>query len=141
MNAHDGAGFAYLRSGDPAQAIERFERALQLFPEHARSLVGLGAAQAAHGNRDAAESAFTRSTAAIDGLRRGGRNSEAALSEAMLHAVRGKVDDACQSLNLLLERPDVPFSGWTIPIEPLLESLRRDSQFEQVRVRLADRAR
>jgi hypothetical protein len=55
--------------------------------------------------------------------------------------VQGRTDEAVQSLNLLLDRPDVPFSGWTIPIEPLLEPLRRDSQFEQVRTRLADRAK
>jgi len=141
MNAHDGAGFAFLRAGEPAQAVDRFERALHLFPEHARSLVGLGAAHAAHGNADAAAAAFTRSTTAIDGLRRGGRHSEAALAEAMHHAVQGRTDAAFQSLNLLLDRPDVPFSGWTIPIEPLLEPLRRDSQFEQVRTRLAERAK
>jgi DNA-binding winged helix-turn-helix (wHTH) protein/Tfp pilus assembly protein PilF len=141
MNAHDGAGFAFLRAGEPAQAVDQFERALHLFPEHARSLVGLGAAHAANGHADAAEAAFKRSTAAIDGLRRGGRNSEAALAEAMHHAVQGRTDAAVQSLNLLLDRPDVPFSGWTIPIEPLLEPLRRDSQFEQVRTRLADRAK
>jgi DNA-binding winged helix-turn-helix (wHTH) protein/Tfp pilus assembly protein PilF len=141
MNAHDGAGFAFLRAGDAAQAVDQFERALHLFPEHARSLVGLGAAHAAHGNAEAAEAAFKRSTAAIDGLRRGGRNSEAALAEAMHHAVQGRADAAVHSLNQLLDRPDVPFSGWTIPIEPLLEPLRRDSQFEQVRARLADRAK
>jgi DNA-binding winged helix-turn-helix (wHTH) protein/Flp pilus assembly protein TadD len=141
MNAHDGAGFAFLRAGEPAQAVDQFERALHLFPEHARSLVGLGAAHAAHGDANASEAAFKRSTAAIDGLRRGGRNSEAALAEAMHHAVQGRTDAAVQSLNLLLDRPDVPFSGWTIPIEPLLEPLRRDSQFEQVRTRLADRAK
>jgi len=141
MNAHDGSGFAFLRAGDPGQAVERFERALQLFPEHARSLVGLGAAHSANGNTDAAEAAFKRSTAAVDGLRRGGRNSEAAIAEAMHHAAQGRTDAALQSLNLLLDRPDVPFSGWTIPIEPLLEPLRRDGQFEQVRMRLADRAK
>jgi adenylate cyclase len=141
MNAYDGAGFAFLRAGAPGPAVERFERALELFPEHARSLVGLGAALAANGNADGADAAFNRSSAAIDGLRRGGRYSEAALAEAMHHAVRGRTDAGLQSLNLLLDRPDVPFSGWTIPIEPLLERLRRDSQFGQVIARLADRAR
>ncbi len=46
MNAHDGAGFAYLQTGSPRQAADQFRRALELFPEHARSLVGLGAALA-----------------------------------------------------------------------------------------------
>ncbi len=141
MNAHDGAAFAWLRAGDPRQAVECFNRALELFPEHARSLVGLGSSLQAAADAAGAESAFDRAKTAIDGLRRGGRGSEALLAEAMLHAVRGASDDACQALNALLDRPDVPFSGWTIPIEPLLEPLHANRDFERVTARLADRAR
>ena len=47
MNAHDGAGFAALAQGEPGAAVASFGRALELYPEHARSLVGLGAAHAA----------------------------------------------------------------------------------------------
>ena len=46
MNAHDGTGFARMMAGDPVGAVEKFRKALELFPEHARSLVGLGAAHA-----------------------------------------------------------------------------------------------
>ena len=63
-----------------------FRQALELYPEHARSLVGLGAALAAHGDRAAAADAFARAAAAIDALRRGGRGSEATLAEAFLHS-------------------------------------------------------
>jgi DNA-binding winged helix-turn-helix (wHTH) protein/Tfp pilus assembly protein PilF len=141
MNAHDGAGFALLRAGTPDAAAAQFESALGLFPEHARSLVGLGAAHAAAGDTAAAGDAFDRASAAIAGLRRGGRNSEATLSEAMLHAVRGNAEGALQCLDTLFERPDMPFSGWTIPIEPLLESLRDRADYKPIAVRLADKAR
>ena len=50
MNAHDGAGFASLRDGNGKAAAAEFRSALALFPEHARSLVGLGAALMASGD-------------------------------------------------------------------------------------------
>ena len=141
MNAHDGAGFAYLRTNEPAQAVAAFERALELFPEHARTLVGLGAALAAAGETSGAQLAFARTASAIDALRRGGRSSEATLAEAMSHAVQGRIEPALECLNTLLDRPDLPFSGWTIRIEPLLEPVRRHPDFTRVATRLADRAR
>ncbi len=134
-------GFALLRAGDPHQAAAAFRRALELFPEHARTLVGLAAANLAAGESSDAESAFTRATTAIDALRRGGRGSEANLSEAMYHAVRGDADRSTQALIALLERPDLPFSGWTIPIEPLLEPIRTHDGYKHVTTKLADRAR
>ncbi len=81
MNAHDGAGFASMKSGDHAGAIEQFTKALALFPAHARSLIGLGTARAAGGDAAGAESSFAAAITAIDDLRRGGRSSEAALAE------------------------------------------------------------
>jgi hypothetical protein len=63
------------------------------------------------------------------------------LAEAMYHAVRGETDQVMQALNALLDKPDVPFSGWTIPIEPLLESVRKVEGFQKITARLADRAR
>ena len=141
MNAHDGAGFASMKSGDHAGAIEQFTKALALFPAHARSLIGLGTARAAGGDAAGAESSFAAAITAIDDLRRGGRNSEAALAEAMLRAVRGDVAAAIASLTTLLERPDLPFSGWTIPIEPLLAPVRQHADYEGVRAKLAERAR
>ena len=59
----------------------------------------------------------------------------------MLHSVRGDAAAAIQSLTTLLERPDLPFSGWTIPIEPLLAAVRQHADYEGVRAKLAERAR
>ena len=141
MNAHDGAGFAYLDRREPASAIEAFRKALALFPDHARSLVGLGAALSAAGDADGSGAALTQASAAIDALRRGGRSSEAMMAEAMSCSVRGDAERAVELLHALLDKPDMPFSGWTIPIEPLLEPLRKLPEYQRVTGRLAERAR
>ena len=141
MNAHDGAGFAHLASGDPGAAVERFRQALGLFPEHARSLVGLGGALRADGEAVAADAAFARASSAIEALRRGGRSGEAAMAEALQHAVRGRQEDAVAALHRLLDKAELSFSGWTIPVEPLLAPLRQTPAFQGVLTKLADRAR
>lgn len=141
MNACDGQGFARLRAGDPRTGVEHFHRALELYPDHARSLVGLGTAHTAARQPDDARQAFARAAAAIDALRRGGRGSEAALAQAFVKASAGRLDDGIECLKSLLERTDVPFAGWTIPIEPLLEPLRRHPGFDQILATLASRAR
>jgi len=141
MNAHDGTGFAHLQKGDAAAAAVQFRCALELFPAHARSLIGLGAALAADGDDGGAAAAFGRAEEAIDALRRGGRTSEASMALALHHAARGQVDDAIDCLHALLERADLPFSGWTMPIEPLFARMRETPDFERVMARLAERAR
>ncbi len=141
MNAHDGAGFAHLATGDAHAAVSRFRRALALFPDHARSLVGLGTALRRDGDRAAADDAFSRATSAIESLRRGGRNGEAALVEAFLLAVRDKRDEAVLALHRLLDKAESSFTGWTIPVEPLLDRLRGTPAFAGVLSKLAERAR
>lgn len=41
----------------------------------------------------------------------------------------------------LMERAQLPFTGWTIPVEPLLEPLRELNGYQGVADRLAERAR
>jgi tetratricopeptide (TPR) repeat protein len=141
MNAHDGLGFAHLRGGDGVAAASMFRRALERYPEHARSLVGLGAAEQLSGRRRAADAAFASAAAAIDGLRRGGRAGEAALADAFLHTACRRPAEAISTLRGLLDRAEMAFTGWTIPIEPLLAPLRADPGFAGVLAALADRAR
>jgi DNA-binding winged helix-turn-helix (wHTH) protein/tetratricopeptide (TPR) repeat protein len=141
MNAYDGAGFVSLQASDHAVAAAMFRRALELFPEHARSLVGLGAALAGAGDDLGAEGAFARATSAIAALRQGGRPSEATLAEALLHAVRGRHVEALDALRKLVERPELPFTGWTIPVEPLLAPVRRLPAYGDIAARLAENAR
>ena len=141
MNACDGGGFAKLRAGDPAGAVQHFTRALGLFPEHARSLVGLGAALAAAGKRKDAAAAFNRADAAIVALRKGGRGSEATIAQAFLNTATGRSAEAIDCLRSLLNRADLPFTGWTIPVEPLLDPLKHERGFQEVLQTLAARAR
>jgi DNA-binding winged helix-turn-helix (wHTH) protein len=141
MNAHDGAGFAGLRTGDSAAAADHFRCALALFPEHARSLIGLGAALESSGDKAGAEDAFSRSEASIESLRRGGRGSEAMLAAALHNAARGEHDAALHTLHELLDRAELPFSGWTIPIEPLLAPVRQLRGYAGIAEQLAERAR
>ena len=141
MNAHDGAGFVHLQTGDPADAAFRFRKALELFPDHAKSLVGLGAALSADGEAPAAEAAFAKAVVAIDSLRRGGRTGEATLAEALNHVVRRREDAAVNCLQTLLDRPEMSFTGWTIPVEPLFQELRDRPAFQPILGRLAERAR
>lgn len=141
MNAWDGAGFVALLAGDPAEAAAMFGRALALFPQHARSLIGLGSALRAKGEPAEAEAAFARAAAAIEALRQGGRAGEATLAEAFLHAAHGRSADALEALRRLVERPALPFAGWTVPLEPLLAPLRGLPAFQEIRARVADNAR
>ena len=141
MNAYDGAGFAALETGNASEAVAMFRRALELFPEHARSLVGLGAALAASGDKNAAESAFTHASQAIDALGRGGRAREATLAQSFMDVVQGRTERATGALKRLVERPEVPFGGWTIPIEPLFAALRERADFQEILTTLAANAR
>jgi hypothetical protein len=141
MNAHDGAGFAHMADGDASAAAARFRKALELFPEHGRSLVGLGAALHQDGDRAAAGDAFGRADKAIESLRRGGRSGQAFMVEAFHHAVKDRRDEAVLALHRLLDRPESSFSGWTIPVEPLLTPLRGTPAFASVLGKLAERAR
>jgi hypothetical protein len=59
----------------------------------------------------------------------------------MSFAVRGDGERSLEVLHALLDKPDMPFSGWTIPIEPLLASLRKHSDYQRVTGRLSERAR
>lgn len=141
MNACDGLGFLHLTAGRPADAVPMFRRALELYPDHARSLAGLGAALAASGDAKAATFALEQADAAIAGLHRGGRRGEAALAEAFVQSVRKDFNAALATLTRVVDQPEMPFTGWTIPIEPLFARLRGRSEFQPVLAALAARAR
>jgi DNA-binding winged helix-turn-helix (wHTH) protein/tetratricopeptide (TPR) repeat protein len=141
MNAWDGAGFAAIAKGNHASAVSHFKEALALFPDHARSLVGLGAALKAGRKTAEADAAFAKAQTAIDALRRGGRGTEATLAHAFLHATNERSSEALQCLRTLLDKSDLPFSGWTIPVEPLLHSLHPQPAFQQILQTLSARAR
>jgi DNA-binding winged helix-turn-helix (wHTH) protein/tetratricopeptide (TPR) repeat protein len=140
MNACDGLGFTLLKAGRAADAATMFRRALKHYPEHARSQVGLAAALRETGDTSGATAALACASGAIDALRRGGRSGEARLSESFALVVQGHDDEAVVVIQSLLEEAELPFTGWTIPIEPLLAPLRRTPAFREILKRLAERA-
>jgi DNA-binding winged helix-turn-helix (wHTH) protein/tetratricopeptide (TPR) repeat protein len=140
MNACDGAGFAMLRAGRPKDAEGMFRRALEHYPDHARSLVGLAASLKQRDDEKGADAALTRASAAIAALRKGGRGGEARLAESFVLVVSGREDEAVTAVHRVLDEAELPFTGWTIPIEPLLAPLSGQSGFRDALKRLAERA-
>jgi hypothetical protein len=63
------------------------------------------------------------------------------LASALHDAARGEHDAALHSLHELLDRAELPFSGWTIPIEPMLDPVRQLRGYAIVAEQLAERAR
>ncbi len=141
MDSHVGLGYAHGLEGRLDTAREMFGRALARYPRHGRSLLGLTAVSLAAGRRADAKAYAARASEAVAELRRGGRDAEATVSQAIEHVVFGRLDEAVAALEELLVRAELPFAGWTIPIEPLLRPLHGRPGFERVLARLADRAR
>ena len=125
---------------DFAGAETMFCKALDIYPDHARSLIGLSAAHDQRGERAAAEGALAHAWRALDELRESGRAAEAAMATAFAHIVAGRRDEAIAGLTRLVTDAPPGFAGWTIPIEPLLADLKSEPAFRAILARLADRA-
>jgi DNA-binding winged helix-turn-helix (wHTH) protein len=140
MNAFDGLGFAALAAGDAVRAEASFRRALDLFPGHARSHVGLAVALARGGRAREAEAERALAREAASDLSRGGRGMAARLAEAFERVAVGAMDEACDALERLLATEGNFFAGWTVPIEPLLAPLRGHARFAGILQTVAERA-
>ena len=126
MNAYDGAGFAALRDRPAAEAA-RHVPAGRWSSSRSTRVRSSGSARrwlpTATGRRPPTRLPARR--AAIDALRRGGRASEATLAEAFLHSVNGRPSRRiARPPRARCSPTGLPFTGWTIPIEPLFEPLR-----------------
>jgi DNA-binding winged helix-turn-helix (wHTH) protein len=140
MNAYDGLGFAAIESGDLSLATESFRRALELFPGHARSHVGLAVAFRRAGDPQAAAVELDHARQSAADLGRGGRLAAARLAEAFERVAAGGPADACEALEQLLAVEGPYFIGWTIRIEPLLAPLKGHPRFERVLATVVERA-
>jgi DNA-binding winged helix-turn-helix (wHTH) protein/TolB-like protein/Flp pilus assembly protein TadD len=140
MDAYDGHGFARLARGDAAGAEKMFSEAISIFPDHARSLVGLATARLAQRRTSEAHQALSRARFAIDVLNASGRSTEASMASAFCDIASGRPEDAVAGLSSLLSSAPPGFAGWTAPIEPLLNPLHNTSAFEAVLRSLARRA-
>lgn len=140
MDAYDGLGFVSLGRRDGATAAAMFERALERYPDHARSLAGLAQALLIGGAKDRASQCLAHARRSIDELRQNQRFSEAAMAAAFCQIVSGDRSGAIETLGQLLISAPPGAAGWTLPVEPLLAPLRADPAFQIVLARLADRA-
>jgi len=141
-HARLGRGAALLRSDRPRDAVGSFTAALELYPQHAPTLVGLALAHRAAGESAAADAAFAAADRGLATLTRT-RPVEAALVRAQLLASRGGPgagEDAVEALAALLTDAPPGFAGWTIPVEPLLSQLASNQCFAGVRAALDARA-
>jgi len=140
MHAHQGRGAALLTAGRVDEAIDAFRRAIELYPDHAQSHLGLAQALRSKSATSAAESHLAKAEEAATTLARS-RPIEAAMVRALLLVTRGHFEEAGRTLELVLADASPGFAGWTLPIEPLLKQLRGNQRFTAVLRRLADRAR
>ncbi len=141
MDAFDGHGYALLQAGDPAGAAMMFERALERYPDHARSWLGLVAVRQRQQRVTDAEQAMTRARKAMDELRAHGRSGEATMAAAFSQVLSDRLPEAVLTLEELLSDAPPGFAGWTMPVEPFLTPLRGDASFRRVLTILSERAR
>ncbi len=140
MDAYDGHGFARLARDDAAGAESMFLKAIAIYPDHARSLIGLAAARLRLGLETAAHEALNQALHAIHELSRSGRTTEAAMASAFWHVASARQEDALATLAKLLDEAPPGFAGWTIPVEPLLAAVHGTTACHAVLRRLAERA-
>lgn len=140
LDADLGHAYARIAEGDLAGAESMLRRALDRFPDHARSWVAMAVVCRRQGRRPDAEAAMSRALDAIEELRRHGRRAEAEVTAALLQATTGAESEAVASLGRLLATAPAGFAGWTLPIEPFLSDLRGRGALRDVLARLSARA-
>src|SRR5262249_6585645 len=140
MSARHCRGVCQLRVGRHREAIASFEAALELYPEHAQSHLGLMLALRAIGSV-ARAGAVSKALESILSRLGDARPVEASLVGSQLMAIEGQPDEAGEVLCTLLDTAPPGFAGWSIPIEPFLAQLHGSKAFTIVLRRLADRAR
>ena len=140
MHARHGSGAALLRAGRFEEAAKTFQDALDLYPSHAPSHLGLRLALRGLGSHAAADAELTAIEDALRTLDRA-RPAEAAIVRSMGLAAAGQIDGACQVLRRLLDEAPPGFVAWTLPVEPLLRQHADQKVFAPVFAALATRAR
>jgi hypothetical protein len=118
-----------------------FGRALEAFPDHARSLLGVAAACYGLGLTAVGDAAAQHASRAAGELLSGARAAEAAMAVAMGHVVGARRLEATSVLEQLVASASPGFAGWTIPIEPFFTALGADAGFQRVLSRLSERSK
>jgi DNA-binding winged helix-turn-helix (wHTH) protein/tetratricopeptide (TPR) repeat protein len=140
MNARCGRGAALLRAERAGEAVESFRRALDLYPDHAPSHLGLAAALGQIGSAAEAAAASERAQSSLPVLERA-QTIEAGRVRALVLASQGRLAEAVETLGRLIESAPPGFACWTLPVEPFLTQLSGFKGFATILERLAERAR
>jgi tetratricopeptide (TPR) repeat protein len=136
-HAQIGAGFAHLAAGDPAGAIDAFRLALETPPRHGRALIGL---QYAFRQTSLAAEADHLSAQIDRAIAAEQRLDEAVQCAAAAKLSRGDAEGAYATLTRFLAAAPAGLTGWTIPIDPALTSLRAHPEYPTLMALLAARA-
>jgi DNA-binding winged helix-turn-helix (wHTH) protein/tetratricopeptide (TPR) repeat protein len=139
VRSHLGRGLAMLSTGAADEAAAACRRALELYPLHPESHLGLALALTALGSARAATAEIAKAEEALSVLARA-RPFEAATLSASMCVVRGQHDEAVTTLAALIDTAH-PAAAWSLPIDPLLQPLRKDEGFRAILDRLAVLAR
>lgn len=139
MHASLGLGFAHARAGRHAEALRAYAAALDTYPEHAQAHLAAARSCDALGQADARAHHLAAAQAAHATLGRS-RPLEAGLVRGYHLAAEGRVDEAVRELVALLNGAPRGFAGWTLPIEPLLDTVRDQGAFGPIAHALAQRA-
>lgn len=139
-DAHESIGLLCLDAGAVDEAIASFERALQRYPDHPRSLVGLARAARTRGDASHADALMAHADRGITAMDVPGRESAVAMARAAWLAAGGRDEEAAIILDRLLDDAPPGSAGWLLPIDPVLSRLTRTSRGARLLARLAERA-
>ena len=140
VNAQVASGFIHLQNGNASAASAAFAHALDQSPGHAKASVGIYAIANHNAAPSAIDGARARTTAAIEELIRGDRQTEAALVTAGRQMVDGHLTAAMITLDHLLTNAPSGPAGWIIPIDPMLAAIRDNPGKQALFAKLAQRA-
>lgn len=134
-------GQVQLRGGRLEQAIASFTTAHDYIEDFAAAHVGLATALARTGDAAAGHAARQHMRASIETLESSDRLQEAWVMRACDAAAHEGAGPALAWLDRLLQAGPPSYWGWTIPIEPMLQTLRNDAEYVRILTMLAARAK
>jgi hypothetical protein len=140
-DANDGLGFVSLGQQDLGGAGGAFERALDRYPSHVRSLLGMAEVCRRSGAAERSTRLVEQAAAAARDLASAGRLQDAKLAEAMIQVVSGRPTAAIEALTVLFDRTSGSSTGWMTGLEPLFRPLSGQPSFHSLRQKLSDGAR
>jgi tetratricopeptide (TPR) repeat protein len=139
MAALHARGMCLLATRQAADAVTAFERALEVYPDHAQTHLAMATAVRASGQPERADSIEQKLNPILDALHRS-RPVEAQIVQSQRLTFAGTFEPAAGTLCRLLETAPPGFAAWTLPVDPLFRQLHGTKGFTAALQRLAERA-